>query len=89
MIELPVCRWRGPELREGCYGCNSPSILKSGPCVPAAICLKPCPYADQPAPVVVREAPAPTGPCRFLGESLRDENGRAITRECRTSPGFD
>jgi len=85
MIELPQCRWRGPELHEGCVGCSSPNLLKSGPCVPATICAR-CPYADKRAPVVAEKS---AGPCRLLGESLRDEWGRAITRACETPPGFD
>lgn len=77
-VELPVCRWRGPELTPGRHGCTSPKLIVSRAGVSMETCLG-C-YARDHEPAPPRQPPAARPVCVHRGDVLRLE-------ECATCAG--
>lgn len=58
--QLPECKHRGPELRDGCFACSSNWLVHASDCATAAYCVT-CRYANREnrPPREQREIPQP------------------------------
>ncbi len=81
---LPECRWRGPEIEPGRYGCSSRKLVVGSRGVRGETCRTRCPFVDHAPPVGLEEfiaAQTPKGPCVHLGPPTGE------FRDCPTCSG--